>query len=532
MRDFSQLLDGLVYTRSRNAKLKLIGDYLKRTPDPDRGYALAALTGELDLPGVKPAAIRAIVEERVDPTLFYMSWDYVGDMAETVSLLWPKRTGEPAEIDDGSLRIGKVVERLQTLGRAEAPGALARMLDHLDASGRYALLKLATGELRIGVSARLAKTAVAQAFGLDVDAVEEVWHGLGPPYLPLFAWAERRGPQPTAENVPVFRPFMLAHPLEDQRVSLDDYAAEWKWDGIRVQIVRAGGETRLYSRAGDDIGRSFPEIAEAFDADGAVDGELLVRGEFQGADAHGGAAASFNALQQRLGRKLVSARMLKDFPAFVRLYDILFDGREDVRALPWQTRRERLTALVPKLDPARFDLSALIEAENFEALEEIRAGARDASIEGVMLKRRDSPYVAGRRTGLWYKWKRDPLVADCVLMYAQRGSGKRSSYYSDYTFGCWTADGELLPVGKAYFGFTDEELLWLDRFVRTRTVQRFGPVREVEKSLVLEVAFDSIHASKRHKSGLAMRFPRISRIRTDKPAAEADTIDGLKRLVT
>jgi DNA ligase-1 len=532
VRDFSQLLDGLVYTRSRNAKLKLIGDYLKRTPDPDRGYALAALTGELDLPGVKPAAIRAIVEERVDPTLFYMSWDYVGDMAETVSLLWPKRIDQPAEIDDGSLRIANVVERLQTLGRAEAPGALARMLDHLDASGRYALLKLATGELRIGVSARLAKTAVAQAFALDVDAVEEVWHGLGPPYLPLFAWAEGRGPQPTAEDVPVFRPFMLAHPLEALRVSLADYAAEWKWDGIRVQIVRAGGETRLYSRAGDDIGRSFPEIAEAFDVDGAVDGELLVKGEFQGADAHGGAAASFNALQQRLGRKLVSARMLKDYPAFVRLYDILFDGAEDLRPLPWEKRRARLAAVVPRLDPERFDLSALIEAESFEALEEIRAGARDASIEGVMLKRRDSPYVAGRRTGLWYKWKRDPLVADCVLMYAQRGSGKRSSYYSDYTFGCWTPEGELLPVGKAYFGFTDEELMWLDRFVRNHTVQRFGPVREVEKSLVLEVAFDSIHASRRHKSGLAMRFPRISRIRTDKPAAEADTIEALKRLTT
>ena len=531
MRDFSQLLDGLVYTRSRNAKLKLIGDYLKRTPDPDRGYALAALTGELDLPGVKPAAIRAIVEDRIDPILFRMSWDYVGDMAETVSLLWPKRIDEPAEIDDGSLRIANLVERLQTLGRAEAPGALARMLDHLDASGRYALLKLATGELRIGVSARLAKTAVAQAFGLDVDAVEEVWHGLGPPYLALFDWAEGRGPQPTAENVPVFRPFMLAHPLDDLRLSLDDYAAEWKWDGIRVQIVRAGGETRLYSRAGDDISRSFPEIAEAFDADGAVDGELLVKGESQGADSHGGAAASFNALQQRLGRKLVSAKMLKDYPAFVRLYDVLFDGPEDLRPLPWQERRARLAALVPRLDPDRFDLSALIEAATFEALEEIRAGARDASIEGVMLKRRDSPYVAGRRTGLWYKWKRDPLVADCVLMYAQRGSGKRSSYYSDFTFGCWTGEGELLPVGKAYFGFTDEELLWLDRFVRNHTVQRFGPVREVEKSLVLEVAFDSIHSSRRHKSGLAMRFPRISRIRTDKPAAEADTIEGLKRLV-
>jgi DNA ligase-1 len=532
MRDFSKLLDGLVYTRSRNAKLKLIGDYLKRTPDPDRGYALAALTSELHLPGVKPAAIRAITEERVDPTLFYMSWDYVGDLAETVALLWPKRLEQPAEIDDGTLRISTVVERLASLGRVEAPQALAGMLDHLDASGRYALLKLATGELRIGVSARLAKLALAEAFGLDVDSVEEVWHGIGPPYLPLFAWAEGRGERPTSRNVPVFRPFMLAHGLEEARVSLDDYAAEWKWDGIRVQIVRAGGETRLYSRAGDDITRSFPEVAASFDREGVVDGELLVKGAFQGADEHGGAAASFNALQQRLGRKIVSQRMLSDYPAFVRLYDMLLEGEEDLRPLPWAQRRERLEAFVPMLDRERFDISALIPAKTFDELEEIRAGARDASIEGVMLKRRDSPYVAGRRVGLWYKWKRDPLVADCVLMYAARGSGKRSSYYSDYTFGCWTEEGELLPVGKAYFGFTDEELVWLDRFVRNNTVQRFGPVREVEKSLVLEVAFDSIHDSKRHKSGLAMRFPRVSRIRRDKPAREADTIETLRRLVS
>jgi DNA ligase-1 len=532
MREFSQLLDALVYTRSRNGKLKLIGDYLRRTPDPDRGYALAALTGELDLPGVKPAAIRAIVEERIDPVLFRMSWDYVGDMAETVSLLWPKSEDQPAEIDDGTLRIGAVVERLRGLGRVEAPGALARMLDHLDASGRYALLKLATGELRLGVSARLAKTALARAFDLDVEAVEEVWHGIDPPYAPLFAWAEGRGAQPTAENLPVFRPFMLAQPLDDLRVSLDDYAAEWKWDGIRVQLVRAGGETRLYSRAGDDITRSFPEVAESLAQDGALDGELLVKGEHQGKETGSGGAASFNALQQRLGRKAVSARMLKDYPAFVRLYDILFDGAEDLRGLLWSGRRARLESFVERLDPDRFDLSALIDAADFDALEAIRAGARDASIEGVMLKRRDSPYVGGRRVGLWYKWKRDPLTADCILMYAQRGSGKRSSYYSDYTFGCWTPEGELLPVGKAYFGFTDEELKWLDRWVRAHTVQRFGPVREVEKKLVLEIAFDSVHASKRHKSGLAMRFPRVSRIRTDKPAAEADTVEGLARLAT
>ena len=536
MRDFSQLIDGLVYTRSRNAKLKLIGDYLRRTPDPDRGYAMAALTGELDLPGIKSALVRAITEQRVDPTLFRLSWSYVGDLAETVSLLWPKRIDQPADIDDGTLRISAVVERLRGLSRSEAPAAVANMLDHLDASGRYALLKLATGELRIGVSARLAKTALAQAFDLDVEAVEEVWHGLTQPYAELFAWAEGRGAQPTAKDVPVFRPFMLAHPLEEERVSLADYAAEWKWDGIRVQIVRVGGETRLYSRAGDDMTRSFPEIAESFKADGVLDGELLVRGEAQGAAEHGGAAASFNALQQRLGRKLVSAKMLGDYPAFVRLYDILFDGPEDLRALPWAERRARLEAFVPGLDPERFDLSALIEAEDFEQLEEIRACARDAAIEGVMLKRRDSPYVTGRRAGLWYKWKRDPLTADAVLMYAARGSGKRSSFYSDFTFGCWSAPpeegGELLPVGKAYFGFTDEELKGLDRFVRNNTLGRFGPVREVTKTLVLEVAFDSIHLSKRHKSGLAMRFPRVSRIRTDKPAAEADLVETLKRMVT
>ncbi len=325
---------------------------------------------------------------------------------------------------------------------------------------------------------------------------------------------------------------MLAHGLEDLRLSLKDYAAEWKWDGIRVQIVRVGGETRLYSRAGDDITRSFPEVAASFERDGVVDGELLVKGEFQGADEHGGAAASFNALQQRLGRKIVSAKMLADYPAFVRLYDVLIDGAEDVRPLPGRSGGARLEAFMPRLDPERFDISALIPAGSFEELEEIRGGARDASIEGVMLKRRDSPYVAGRRVGLWYKWKRDPLAADCVLMYAARGSGKRSSYYSDFTFGCWSGEGELLPVGKAYFGFTDEELMWLDRFVRNNTVQRFGPVREVEKSLVLEVAFDLIHQSKRHKSGLAMRFPRVSRIRRDKPAHEADTIETLRRLVS
>jgi DNA ligase-1 len=533
MRAFSQLLDDLVYTRSRNTKLKLIGDYLTETPDPDRGYGLAALTGTLDIPHVKPAAIRGLVEERIDPVLFYMSRDYVGDTAETIALLWPTSASGVPEVDDATVRISDAIERLRGASKMDAPRVLGSMLDHLDASGRFALLKLALGALRVGISARLAKQAFADAFGLEVEAVEEVWHGLSPPFTELFDWAEGRAGQPTARDVPIFRPFMLAHPLEETKVSLDDYAAEWKWDGIRVQLVHAAGQTRLYSRTGDDISMSFPDVAEAFRERGVLDGELLVRGSDQGmTDIHGGAAASFNALQQRLGRKNVSQKMLGAYPAFVRLYDILFDGDEDLRELAWKDRRKRLETFASRLDPDRFDVSQLIDARSFEDLEDLRLNARDASIEGIMLKRRDSTYVAGRRTGLWYKWKRDPLTADCVLMYAQRGSGKRSSYYSDYTFGCWTADGQLLPVGKAYFGFTDEELRWLDRWIRAHTIERFGPVREVEKSLVLEVAFDSIHSSTRHKSGLAMRFPRISRIRTDKPANEADRIATLEAMIT
>src|SRR5689334_14032883 len=359
MRAFSQLLDDLVYTRSRNTKLQLIGDYLKETPDPDRGYGLAALTGTLDIPHVKPAAIRGLVEERIDPVLFYMSRDYVGDTAETVSLLWPKRTGEPAEIDDARLSISAVVDRLRSASKLDAPRVLADMLDHLDASGRFALLKLALGELRVGINARLAKQALAQAFGLEVEAVEEVWHGLGPPFTELFDWAEGRAEQPIARDVPVFRPFMLAHPLEETKVSLDDYAAEWKWDGIRVQLVHSGGETRLYSRAGDDISGSFPDIAEAFRTRGVLDGELLVRGEAQGSGLEVESAASFNALQQRLGRKKVSSKMLSAYPAFVRLYDILFDGEDDLRELAWTERRVRLETFADQLDRERFDISDL-----------------------------------------------------------------------------------------------------------------------------------------------------------------------------
>lgn len=523
MKAFAALLERLVYTRARNDKLRLIADYLRETPDPDRGWALAALTDATDFPAVKSSTIRDTAATRVDPVLLKLSRDYVGDTAETVALIWPAREG----VERTDIRLSEVVERLKGMSRSTVRTVLADLLDRLDASERFALLKLALGGLRIGISARLAKTAFAQAFDIPVSEVEEVWHALQPPYTALFEWAEGRAERPSLEEAAYFRPFMLAHPLEGDLPSLDGWIAEWKWDGIRVQIAGTGNETRLFSRGGDEISAAFPEIVEAFDIEGVVDGELLVRG-----NAQGGEAGSFNALQQRLGRKTVTAKMLGESPAFVRLYDVLYDGREDVRTLPLIDRRKVLERVVAHLPTSHFDLSQTVEAESFEALGALREGARDANIEGLMLKRADSPYVAGRVTGLWYKWKRDPLTADCVMMYAQRGNGRRASFYSDYTFGCWSDGGELLPVGKAYSGFTDEELVWLDKFVRANTVARFGPVREVKKSLVLEVKFDSIHASKRHKSGLAMRFPRISRIRQDKPADEADRIETLLALAT
>ncbi|MCR2834434.1 cisplatin damage response ATP-dependent DNA ligase [Parerythrobacter lacustris] len=532
MEEFAALVDALVYTRSRNEKLRLIAEYLRATPDPDRGWALAALSDGLDFPAIKSSTIRTMLMERVDPVLWTLSRDFVGDTAETASLLWPAPDHLPSPPT-----VSEAVALLGGMNRKFVQAELPQLLDRLDASGRYALLKLATGAMRIGVSSRLAKMAFAQAFDVSVEEVEEYWHGLDAPYSELFAWAALGEAPPDTENLPTFRPFMLAHPLEETVVDLADYAAEWKWDGIRVQMVRAGPKdnesTRIHSRSGDDISATFPELLDVMPFPAVLDGELLVRGAHQGGEA--GGAASFNALQQRLGRKTVSNKMLADFPAFVRLYDALILEGEDLRERPWTERRARLEALMPRLPDTHFDLSQVVEAHDFAHLAAIRDTARDEAIEGLMLKRRDSPYIAGRRVGYWYKWKRDPLLVDCVLMYAQRGSGRRSSFYSDYTFGCWDGDpdagAELLPVGKAYSGFTDEELKKLDRHVRQNTVNRFGPVRETDKSLVFEVAFDSVHESKRHKSGLAMRFPRIHRIRWDKPPHEADRIDALKALI-
>ena len=530
MQEFATLFDALSYTGSTLQKRRLMAEYYKTRPDPERGYALAALSSELSFPVAKPNLVREVARARVDAELLAMSRDYVGDMAETVALIWPHNDAEAH-----TPTLEEVVDTLSSPDRAKLRDILTHWLDGLDANSRWALLKLITGNIRIGVSARLAKTALADAYGKHVDEIEQIWHGIQPPYLPIFDWLEGRSEKPERMRVAFFMPMMLSHPMEDaefDKIDLNDFQVELKWDGIRVQLVRSFEVVALYSRTGDDISHTFPDIVAAAlsvpQDEFVLDGELLttlITDDIKD-------IAPFNDLQQRLNRKAVTPKMLEQFPAHIRLYDMLIDNAEDLRTLPLFERRAHLEKWFEQFKPERMDLSPVLQDTSREALFDIWHNARhepQSGIEGLMLKKKDSAYLAGRPRGYWFKRKRDTLRLDCVLMYAQRGSGKRSSFYSDYTFGVWDGD-QLVPVGKAYSGFTDEELNKLDKWIRANTTERFGPVRSVTPSMVLEIEFDAINPSPRHKSGLAMRFPRVHRIRWDKPAAEADTLENAQKL--
>lgn len=519
MRAFAALLERLAFTTQRNGKIAHLKQYFGATPDPARGLGLAALTGELGLKAVTPSLLRGLASTQVDAQLFAISYDFVGDLAETIALIWP-----PAEtLTDASLP--ELVAELRDSPKANLPALIAARLDGMAASERYAYLKLATGGLRVGVSGRLARQALADFGALPLTEVEEIWHGLTPPYTNLFAWAEG-GPKPEAAAHAPFRPVMLSTPTDLAALrDLDpaEFCAEWKWDGIRVQAVNEHGTRRLYSRTGEDISAAFPDVLETLDFDGSFDGELLVK--------RGDSIAPFGDLQKRLGRKSVSRKMLESHPAHIRAYDLLLWQGRDLRALPFAERRVELERAIATLNQPGIDLSPLLPFATWDDLAALRASPPEAVIEGVMIKRRDSPYLAGRMKGPWFKWKRDPMMVDAVLLYAQRGHGKRSGFYSDFIFGVWDGDA-LVPVGKAYFGFTDEELKALDRFVRNNTTETFGPVRALKPTKVVEVAFEGLNRSPRHKSGVAMRFPRISRIRDDKPASEADRLETLRTMLT
>ena len=528
MRAFATLLENLVFSPGRNAKLAHLQKWLTSTTGDSRGYGVAAITGDLSLPHVKGKMIRDLAASTADEVLFALSYDFVGDLAETVSLLWP----QAPHLNDDDFALGAIVRDLQKASRKEAEAMMRHLLDRLDQTQRWALLKLATGGLRVGVSARLMRVALAQSFDKPVEDIEEIWPLIEPPYDALFDWLEGRASKPQSQGRAVFKPLMLANPLEEadrEAIALADYQIEWKWDGARVQLVSAKEGVRLFSRSGDDISASFPEMVQDQPFYGVLDGELLAGTPDR--------LGSFNDLQQRLNRKKPSAKLQQTAPVFMRCYDMLIHGTdEDIRHLPLDARRSYLEAQIAKMAHPRLDISPLIMARDWQELETLRTSCRDNGlIEGVMIKRKSAPYQLGRIKGQWFKYKRDPHFADLVILYAQRGHGKRSSKYSDFTFGAWqeTEEGrKLVPVGKAYSGLSDAELQRLDKFVRDHTVAKFGPVREVEQKLVIEAAFDSLHRSTRHKSGVAMRFPRFHAIRWDKDPEEADTLEILKKLIT
>ena len=517
MREFSQLINQLILTRSRNRKIELLNHYFKNTKNPDRGLALAILTGNFKIKNISISKIKELIKKEVDPELFDLSYDYVGDLAETIALIWPYK-------QEGTVpKLNFIIDELESSSSKNITRLIKKYLSIFSQNERWALIKLLSGGLRIGVSTRLTKLSLIHSADIEISEVEQIWHGVVPPYIKLFNWIFEKGTKPKIEVEKVFHPLMLAHPIEKKdfnSLKPTEFLAEWKWDGIRVQLVLFKSKIRIFSRTGDDISHTFPEIQNNENDLVVLDGELLVGNDY--------IPLKFNKLQQRLNRKKVSKVHLENFPAFVKLYDILFLKNRDLRSLDFSERRKILFEWHNKIKNKFFNLSEIFEFKTWEELTEIKSKKLNKSEhEGLMIKRKNSSYISGRPKGYWYKWKNEPLVVDTIMMYAQRGHGKRSSYYSDFTFGLWDQNN-IVPICKAYFGFSNEELEILDKFVRSNTINKFGPVREVEKKFVVEIAFDSVDLSNRHKSGVALRFPRIKRLRRDKPINEVINISLFK----
>ena len=522
MKKFSLLLEKLLFTPSRNRKKSALKEYIANTPDPDRGYALAAITGDFKMKNITASFYHELIKEHVDYELFKMSYDYVGDLAETISLIWPNTS----ENNLHELSLRKFIELISKKPKPKQKEIIFDLMNKSDANERWSMIKLTTGGFRIGVSAKLVKLALAEYGNKSIEDIERIWHGLSYPYVDLFEWLENKSPKPRIKFSDMFHPMMLANPINEEKdfsnLKPSEFFAELKWDGIRVQLVLDNENKKIYSRTGDDISKSFPDILCNVNGNAVLDGELLVGNNFK--------ALPFNSLQKRLNRKNPQKKIISEIPAFIKLYDIIFEDGKDLRDLPLSKRRQLLSDWL-KLNPSnRLDISEIIEFKDWNELRQIKIETTEKfNQEGLMIKSKNSLYLSGRPRGPWFKWKKNPLFLDTILMYAQRGHGKRSSYYSDFTFGVWNNDN-IVPIGKAYFGFTDEELKKLDDWVRKNTIKRFGPVREVHKELVLEIAFDSINESKRHKSGIALRFPRIHRIRWDKPVKETDYLKDIKKL--
>jgi DNA ligase-1 len=528
MRAFAELYAALDETNKTNAKIAALRRYFSAAAPEDAAWVVHFLIGRRPRRAVNARRLSewAAAETGIPMWLFGESYDAVGDIAETITLLLP----ETAASSDLPLHrwLDERILPLQAMPEIEQQQHVVQAWRELDRGQRFIYNKLITGGFRVGVSAKLVIRALADVSGLAPSVIAHRLMGAWEPNAAFY----RSLLEPDAQDTDLSRPypFFLAYPIDSdpqqQLGDIGDWQIEWKWDGIRAQLIRRGGETFLWSRGEELVSDRYPEVTAAGDhlPDGvALDGELLVWQD--------GGVQPFARLQRRIGLKSVGKKTLHDYPVIFMAYDVIeFDG-QDVRGLPMTERRSLLERLVAEADTPQLLLSPLVDVPDWDALAVLSGDSRALKVEGFMLKRRASPYRVGRQRGDWWKWKVEPYTVDAVLIYAQRGSGKRASLYTDYTFGVWDDQNQLVPFAKAYSGLTDAEISQVDRFIRANTKEKFGPVRTVKPELVFELGFEGIQRSARHKSGIAVRFPRILRWRHDKPIEEADTLATIRELL-
>lgn len=530
MKNFTDLYLALDQTNKTNEKVEAIVKYFKAADAADAAWAIYFLSGRKPRQIIPTAKLRLWAAEisGIPDWLFELSYDAVGDLGETIALLLPDTNATGSDLPLAYWVENRTVP-LRSLEEGEQREAVAQAWNELDANERFIWNKLVTGSFRVGVSQTLVTRALSQVSGIEKEIIAHRLMGTWSPtadfYLNLL--------EASSEDADLSRPypFHLAHqldfPLEDLG-DINDWQAEWKWDGIRAQLIRRGGENFLWSRGEDLVSERFPEITQASFAlpDGTVlDGEIL--------PWMNDAVMPFAQLQRRIGRKTVGKKLLEEVPVVLLCYDLLEFGGEDFRQKEIRERRAKLVEILDDLpDAERKTLIyyPTVQAKSWAELSEIRNESRSRKVEGFMLKRLASPFRVGRPRGDWWKWKIEPLTIDAVMIYAQRGTGKRASLYTDYTFAVWS-NGELVPFAKAYSGLTDKEIRRVDNFVRRHTLETFGPVRSVEPKLVFELGFEGIQKSSRHKSGVAVRFPRILRWREDKLPKDADTLDAIHKML-
>jgi ATP-dependent DNA ligase len=526
MKQFADLFTAIDQSTKTTVKVAALADYFASAPESDRVWTIAIFSGRRPKRAVTTTRLREWGAEvaGIPLWLFEEAYPIVGDLAETIALVLPPPT------TDTDLGLSHWINVICGLSDVDEPDRMEVVLgawNSLDPTQRFLFNKLLTGGFRIGVSQKLMTRALARATGkVEAEMAHRLMGNWDPATTTWTTLIEADDPEANAARP---YPFYLAHALDAGPENLgnpEDWQAEWKWDGIRGQLILRGGAHHVWSRGEELMTDRFPELARARDfiPDGTVlDGELLVWGD--------GAPQNFNALQKRIGRKTVPKKLLQEAPVILFAYDLLeFDG-VDIRQEPLETRRatlEKICGNLPTDVPVK--LSPTVDFDDWEALGDSRAAARDAQAEGLMLKRRSSPYGTGRKKGDWWKWKLDPLTIDAVMIYAQSGHGRRANLFTDFTFAVWNGN-DLVPFTKAYSGLTDDEFRKITAWVKKNTQQRFGPVRQVTPHHVFEIAFEGIQASPRHKSGVALRFPRMSRWRHDKPVQEANSLDDLNEML-